>query len=512
MHQKQQTWEVSDRGQKFCNRFEPSKTEVSPPNRFDKTQQWRRIFYSLRTSILIWYVLLLTCSAFLSTLVIRQVLLARLEARHATSLLQEVKEFRVLANGKDPNTGKPFQHNLKALFKVFLNRNIPDDDEFLIAIIEGEIDRSSPRALPEPLKQNSELIQYFGKLTQPEQGARETAVGTILYRAAPIIRDETHGVFVVAQLTAGERQEVNEAMAVIIQVKIFVIIGAAILAWLVAGRTLTPLHLLTETARSIRESDLTRRIPVKGSDEVAELATTFNEMLDRLQAAFSSQRNFINDASHELRTPITIIRGHLELMGDDPQEREETVALVTDELDRMSRFIDDLLLLAKAEQPNFLKLERLDLTTLVAEIYSKAIALSTDRHWQIDRHSPGAIIADRQRLTQAMINLAQNATQHTTTGDTIALGCMQRHNWVRLWVRDTGEGISLADQQRIFERFARTTKSQRRSEGAGLGLAIVRAIAQAHGGKIELSSRPHRGSTFTIVLPIEPTSEISSHE
>ncbi|MDV2996152.1 MAG: putative sensor histidine kinase TcrY [Chroococcidiopsis sp. SAG 2025] len=235
-------------------------------------------------------------------------------------------------------------------------------------------------------------------------------------------------------------------------------------------------------------------------------------MLDRLQAAFSSQRNFINDASHELRTPITIIRGHLELMGDDPQEREETVALVTDELDRMSRFVDDLLLLAKAEQPNFLKLERLDLTTLVAEIYSKAIALSTDRHWQIDRHSPGTIIADRQRLTQAMINLAQNATQHTTTGDTIALGCMQRHNWVRLWVRDTGEGISLADQQRIFERFARTTKSQRRSEGAGLGLAIVRAIAQAHGGKIELSSRPHRGSTFTIVLPVEPTSEISSHE
>ena len=485
---------------------------MSPQYRFDKTQQWRRIFYSLRTSILIWYVLLLTFSAFFSTLVIRQVLLARLEARHETSLLQEVKEFRVLANGKDPNTGKSFQHDLKALFRVFLNRNIPDDDEFLIAIIEGEIDRSSPRALPEPLKQDSELIQYFGKLTKPEQGERETAAGTILYRAAPIIRDDTHGVFVVAQLTAGERREVDEAMAVIINVKIFVIIGAAILAWLAAGKTLTPLYLLTETARSIRESDLTRRIPVKGSDEIAELATTFNEMLDRLQVAFSSQRNFINDASHELRTPITIIRGHLELMGDDPQEREETVALVTDELDRMSRFVDDLLLLAKAEQPNFLKPEKLDLAPLVTEIYAKAIALSSDRHWQLDCNSPGKIIADRQRLTQAMINLAQNATQHTKAGDTIALGCQLIKDSVRLWVRDTGEGISLADQHRIFERFARTAKSQRRSEGAGLGLAIVRAIAQAHGGKIELVSRPRCGSTFTIVLPVEPTPDMSSHE
>lgn len=494
-----------------CNKCKESATEVSPSNRFGESRQWRRIFFSLRTNILVWYVLLLTFSALVSTAVIRQVLLSRLEMRHRDSLSQEVKEFRVLANGKDPNTGKSFQHDIKALFKVFLSRNIPDDDEFLITIVEGELYRSSPRALPQPLQPNSELIKYLGKLTKPEQGARKTAVGTILYRAAPIIRDETHGVFVVAQLTAGERQEVDEAMAVIMQVSIFVIIGATILAWLAAGRALAPLHLLTETARAIRESDLTRRIPVKGTDEVAELATTFNEMLDRLQAAFISQRNFINDASHELRTPITIIRGHLELMGDDPQEREETVALVTDELDRMSRFVEDLLLLAKAEQPNFLHMEKLDLPALIAEIYSKAIALSSDRHWQLDRTSPGKIVADRQRLTQAMVNLAQNATQHTKAGDTIALGCQLTRHSARFWVRDTGEGISLEDQQRIFERFARAAKGQRRSEGAGLGLAIVRAIAQAHGGKIELISRPLRGSTFSIVLPLESTLE-SSHE
>jgi signal transduction histidine kinase len=198
-------------------------------------------------------------------------------------------------------------------------------------------------------------------------------------------------------------------------------------------------------------------------------------------------------------------------MGDDPQEREETVALVTDELDRMSRFVNDLLLLAKAEQPNFLQLETVDVASLTEEIYSKAIALSGDRHWQLDCNSLGTIVADRQRLTQAMVNLAQNATQHTKAGDTIALGCLLTKDSLHLWVRDTGEGIPPEDQQRIFERFARSANSQRRSEGAGLGLAIVRAIASAHGGKIELVSRPLHGSTFTIVLPVEPTLE-TSHE
>jgi signal transduction histidine kinase len=146
---------------------------------------------------------------------------------------------------------------------------------------------------------------------------------------------------------------VNEAVSVAIVVMIAVLSVTSVFAWIVAGRVLAPLRLLTETAHLISESDLTRRIPVQGIDEISELTITFNEMLDRLQAAFASQRDFINDAGHELRTPITIIRGHLELLGDDPQERRETVELVTDELDRMSRFVDDLLLLAKAEQPNF---------------------------------------------------------------------------------------------------------------------------------------------------------------
>ena len=141
---------------------------------------------------------------------------------------------------------------------------------------------------------------------------------------------------------------------------------------------------------------------------------------------------------------------------------------------------------------------------LIEEIYQKARALASDRQWLLERKGSGAIVADRQRLTQAILNLAQNATQHTQAGDAIALGVSLKQGKVCFWVRDTGEGIPLADKARIFERFARVTNSQRRSEGAGLGLAIVQAIALAHGGKVELFSRLGRGSTFTIVIPCKP--------
>ena len=246
------------------------------------------------------------------------------------------------------------------------------------------------------------------------------------------------------------------------------------------------------------------KIPVRGKGEMADLAKTFNKMMDRLEKAFQTQRNFINDAGHELRTPITIVRGHLELLEDDPEERKATVDLVLDELDRMTRFVEDLILLAKAEQTSFLHLETIDLETFTEELYSKAQCLG-ERNWKLAKKGQGTIIGDRQRLTQAIMNLAENAVQHTMLKDTIALGTSIREQSVRLWVRDTGEGIKLKDQERIFQRFARASNSRRRSEGAGLGLAIVQAIAQSHNGRIELYSIPGIGSTFTLIIPLKPS-------
>ena len=239
---------------------------------------------------------------------------------------------------------------------------------------------------------------------------------------------------------------------------ISVLLIASALAWVVAGRILAPLRTLDETARSISETDLTRRIPVSGNDEIAELARTFNAMVDRLERAFASQRAFVSDASHELRTPITIVRGHLELLGDDPEERRETIALVTDELDRMSRFVDDLLLLAKAERQR-----------LPAHRGGRARRADRRAAGEGDRRSGRAtgrskaaprprIQADRQRLTQAVMGLAQNAVQHTADGDAVWIGTGVDAGEVSLWVRDTGPGIPREDQVRVFERFARAAR------------------------------------------------------
>jgi signal transduction histidine kinase len=231
-------------------------------------------------------------------------------------------------------------------------------------------------------------------------------------------------------------------------------------------------------------------------------------MLDRLEQAFAAQRQFIDDAGHELRTPITVIQGHLELLDDDPEERQKTTALVTDELERMSRIVNDLIILAKAERPDFLRLDTVDVAPLTEEVLAKARGLAA-RDWRLEEVARGRVVADRQRLTQALIQLAQNAAAHTADGDPIALGSELRDGELRLWVSDTGPGIPPEEQERIFRRFSRGRGGRRGSESAGLGLAIVRAIAEAHHGRVEVESNPGAGATFTVVIPPDqpPTTE-----
>jgi two-component system, OmpR family, sensor kinase len=213
-----------------------------------------------------------------------------------------------------------------------------------------------------------------------------------------------------------------------------------------------------------------------------------------------SEREFFEDASRGLRDPLTICRGYLELFGgDNPDEQRETIALVMDELDRMGRIVDQLSVLAEAEQPDFLRPEWIDLELFSHELVASASALG-QRQWILDRTAGGAALADRRRLTEAVMNLVHNAVQHTVADDTIAIGTSLSEDEARIWVRDTGSGISGSDQGHIFDLFTRGRDAQRRYRGGGLGLAIVKAIAEAHGGRVELESRLGEGSTFTIVL------------
>jgi two-component system, OmpR family, sensor kinase len=478
-----------------------------PPR--DGESQSRRFFSSARARILASYLILLLFSTAVGTIVLREVLLARAGERVDDALVQETREFDKLAEvGNNPETGQPFGDDVGAIFDVFLDRNVPGEAEAFYTFVDGV--RHDQRFAPSLPERRLDQIDELAGTTATRRGEFELDDETRFRYVAVPVRDSagrTRGVFAVVIDLSDELDEVNEALQIAVGVNVGVLILASMLAWVIAGRVLQPLRLLRDTARSISESDLTQRIPVEGDDELADLARTFNEMLDRLEEAFASQKSFISDAGHELRTPITIIRGHLDVMGDDPEERRETLDLVRDELDRMSRLVNDLLLLAKATRPDFLQPETLDLDDLTRELYAKASALA-QRDWRLSSVGNGRIVADRQRVTQAVMNLSQNAVTHTLDGDAVELGSELRNGRVRLWVKDTGPGVPEHEQARIFERFVRLDRAPA-GEGAGLGLAITRAVAEAHGGRVELDSHPGTGARFTVIIPTEPPQEVS---
>ena len=481
----------------------PTTVEPMTERRPSVRAQGSRTLSSIRFRLLAWFIVLLTLASAASVVVVRQIMLNRLDERIDRELVQETRELRALAAGNDPETGEPFAGRVRKIFSVYLERNIPSRNEALITFVQGDPYLRSRRVVPYRLDKDPQLIERWGNLTATERGSVATPAGRVEFLAVPIRSGaETPGVFVVAIFRDLERGETDSAIAGAAGTGVFVLLVGSLLAWRLADMILTPVQNVRKTALSISDTDFSKRIEVEGRDEISELANTFNEMLDRIESAFQAQKKFIDDASHELRTPITIVRGHIETLEDDPEDRERTIALVLDELSRMSRLVDDLLLLARSERPDLLDLDVVDVGPLTADVHAKAAALGA-REWVLAETGQGRVVADRQRITQALIQLSQNAFQHTGEGGLVEIGSRSANGYVRFWVRDEGPGIQPADRERIFQRFARGRDGKRNAQGAGIGLAIVDAIAKAHHGKVELDSTPGRGSTFSLVIPID---------
>lgn len=455
----------------------------------------------VRTRVLVSFLALLVISTAASVLVLRQVLISRIGDQVERELLPQVETLRALSSQGQPENGRPYT-GLDQLFESYLDRTAPPQDGALAAFIDGELvaaNVSEPDAVG--LEQS---IRDLGTGNGSTSGEFESDLGQVHYLAIPVAAGDERGRLVVAALTAAEREQVESAVRIAVGVSIVVLLLASLFIWLAAGRAIAPLNALSRTARTISDTDLSGRIPVRGGDEIAELGRTFNSMLDRLETAFADQKDFLTDVGHELRTPITVIRGHIETLGDTPREREEAIAVIQDELDRMSRYVDDLLLLTKAPRPDFLRAGPVDLDLFTHDLFAKAGSLG-ERDWRLEGTGVGIVVADQQRLTQAVMNLADNAVRHTGTGEPIWIGSSLSGEHARLWVRDAGPGVSPADRERIFARYVRARPTDRsRADGAGLGLSIVRAIAEAHGGWAELDSAPGKGSTFTIVIPTIP--------
>ena len=445
----------------------------------------------------------------------RQFLLVRLEDEVDNALRQEALELdQLLLDGRDPETGRPFA-SLEALFDVYFARNVPSREEAFLGFVEGELHRSSSLARFPLDRLPAEALSEWERLASRSPGQEaaatgriDTALGDAFFRAERVVFGESVGSFIITILPVEEREAIRNFLTYGGAAALGVLLFASVCAWLIAGRVLEPVGLLTDTARSISQSDLTGRIEAHGTGEAADMARSFNAMLDRLEAVFQSQREFVQDASHALRDPLTIIRGYIQLMEVDPEERQRGAKLVLDELDRVAAIVDDLRLLAEAEQPGFLRLEWSDLEAFTHELVSKGMALAS-RRWVVDHVGGGKFFADRHRLTEAVMNLAHNAVQHTDQSDEIAVGTSANDGDVRISVRDSGTGISVSDQASIFDRFARGSDAHLRYSGSGLGLAIVKAVAEAHGGTVDLKSRLGQGSTFTIVLPRDPSEGVT---
>lgn len=330
-----------------------------------------------------------------------------------------------------------------------------------------------------------------------------TEVGPLRWGRIDFVANDEHASLLILQFTGIQRDLVDESVGTIAWIALVGLLLSSGVAWLVAGQILAPVREVHRVAKEIGERDLTARVPVGGNDDIAAVATTFNEMLDRLEQVYATQQRFVDDAGHELRTPITIVRGHLELLSDDPAERAETLRLVNGELDRMSRIVTDLLVLARAEQPDFVRRAGCDTAVLTLDIEAKAQALG-DRRWQLMEVAEGDVLLDPQRITQAVLQLAANAVQVTAAEDRIRIGSRfigeGADRRLRLWVQDEGPGVAAVDSERIFERFHRGDSAGVR-RGSGLGLAIVRAITDGHGGTAWVDSVLGAGATFGIDIP-----------
>ncbi|MCL4559628.1 MAG: ATP-binding protein [Chloroflexi bacterium] len=306
-----------------------------------------------------------------------------------------------------------------------------------------------------------------------------------------------------------------------------ILLAAALVGYWLAGRVMRPVHIITQAAREISETDLKRRLNLNTQDELGELANTFDKMLGRLQAAFDRQRQFTADASHELRTPLTIIDLEAEralTRRRSPEEYERALGVIQSENGYMSRLVNDLLTLARMDAgQTVLKHEEVDLSDLALEVVERLAPLARRRGVEIvARELPEVVVqVDRQYIVQLISNLVENAIKYA--------GGAGRHVWVdtgikgegknqQAWIQVADDGVGIPSEHipHLFDRFYQVDKARSRMNeeaqndgadsgeagGSGLGLAIVQWIAQAHGGVVTVSSEVGQGTTFEVALPM----------
>ncbi len=440
-----------------------------------------------------------------------RVITQRLTSALNTDLVDEAQEYTGAAAGRPPG------QTLAAFSQGYLQSHVTSHKLLLILGL-----RPSPSGpeVPALANRRSSLMTAVPQvaawvrrpppvtelITVPFRGASYRVGATPL-----LVGDRRIGTFVAAANLATLNPDRNEQLALAILEGMGALLAAVGAGYLLLRRVLRTINNVTEAAEAARAGDLAQRLPYRGPhDEVGRLAHTVDDMLGQLDAAFSSQRRLLADVSHQLRTPITIARGHLELLarqGTGPGD-QETIVLVLDELTQLSLMTERLLFLGRALEPDFLLEEAVHLPTLLGELFEAAQVMAK-RSWSLTGVPKASVRGDAAKLRGAILNLLDNAVRATGEEDSISVGAWIEAGEVVIEVADTGRGIAEDEQPVLFDRFRRSSTST--YGGSGLGLAIVKAVAEAHGGRVSLESRVGEGSRFRLTLPatrllVEPAS------
>jgi two-component system, OmpR family, sensor kinase len=429
----------------------------------------------------------------------------RFETAMATLLAEELEalelEASTAADAGDRPTPVAALTALQRAARRYLQLNPATESYWTIIRTDGAAPLASANGpdLLEPLFRADQLP--VGTL-----GARETIpseAGDIRSSSAPILLgDEEVGSYqIVAPLQPVRHEAIRAAGLMAAAAGVSLLLGAALMTTTL-WRSLSPLQTLARTARSTELTRLHARVTEpETDDEVGILAREFNSMLARLELASAGQTAFMASISHELRTPLTIARGHLELLrtlgDDDPAARDEAVEVVEDELHRMGRLVEDLMAIARSDMDDFVRLRDIELVAFFEDLELKIAGLKLTG-LVLDPPPPVVLAADPDRLAQAVLNLVTNAALHTPAGTRIRLRAREDHGEVVLEVSDDGPGIPPAIRERVFDPFVTAGDAP---GSTGLGLAVVEAVVEAHGGDVELDSGPD-GTRFRLRLPI----------
>lgn len=339
-----------------------------------------------------------------------------------------------------------------------------------------------------------------------------------LYTVPFVLEGQGTGIVQVAESYAQTQEVQGQLIALLALGLPFTVLAASGGGWFLAGRALAPIDRITRSAQQISADDLHQRLNLTlPNDEVGRLAATFDEMLARLDDAFQRQKRFIADASHEMRTPLTILKGDVEVALNRPrsaEEYQETLHMVNQTTDRLTALVEELFLLARADNRQFpLKVEPLDLAQLLAEEVGRLQAKAQANTIKLTLTAPASLplLGDPDKLARLFMNLIDNALKYSRPGDTVQVTAAVQAEQAQVTIRDSGPGIPAEHLPHLFERFYRVDKARSRQatnghsgSGAGLGLSIAQWLAQIHGGQIEVSSQVGRGTTFTVWLPLTP--------